>query len=152
MRIVLRDFGPGMAIAGTVSTSLLAIMFLFHLYQVKKRAPPNRRRVLAWIISLPFIISFLALCSFVVPRAATFCDAFKTLYIIFILYLVTSNVILFYRYLPYLLMHLIDLAVVLKGGQSESLRQFQLESAPVTLCVPICCWFGICFRGLSYNK
>ncbi len=92
IRIVLRDFGPGMAIAGTVSTSLLAIMFLFHLYQVKKRAPPNRRRVLAWIISLPFIISFLALCSFVVPRAATFCDAFKTLYYIYYIYTTFSYI------------------------------------------------------------
>ena len=70
-------FGEGVAIYGTVSTVLLAILFTINVFTVIKKNPIHCRRYLVWITSFPMLVSFLALVTFLVPRSAIMCDTIK---------------------------------------------------------------------------
>ena len=70
----------GMAIGGTASTTLLIVLFLISVAINIVRSPMEWRRLLAWITSMPMVISLLALVTFLVPRAGGICDVVKQSY------------------------------------------------------------------------
>ncbi len=73
----LGAFGIAFAVFGSVSTITLIILFILSIYQVIKKSPPQWRRLLTWIISMPMIVSVLSMVTFIVPGAAILCDTVK---------------------------------------------------------------------------
>nr|CAH0107278.1 unnamed protein product [Daphnia galeata] len=124
----------GVGIAGTISTILLTILFIINVFTNIKRSPARRRRLLCWITSMPMVVSVLSLIIFLVPRASDVCDIVKQIY------------------LPFVLMHFVDLALLIQGGEEGVLHEVVEVHAPLSLCQPPCCFFGICFRHLTFTK
>ena len=58
----------------------------------------------------------------------------------------------FVSYMPFLLMHFVDLTLLLEGGQSMALKDLVVAKTPMTLCLPPCCYAGLCFRNLTFTK
>ena len=79
-------------------------------------------------------MSFLAEMVILIPRAAAICDSVKQMFI------------------PFIMMHFIDLTLDLKGGQSIALEDLVVSNTSVTLCVPPCCCVGLCFKNVTYSK
>ncbi len=49
-------------------------------------------------------------------------------------------------------MHFVDLALLIQGGEEGVLNEVVEVHAPLSLCHPPCCFFGICFRNLTFTK
>lgn len=56
------------------------------------------------------------------------------------------------RYLPFVLMHFIDLALMILGGEEGVIRDTVGADTPLSLCTPPLCCFGICLRKLTFSK
>jgi hypothetical protein len=56
------------------------------------------------------------------------------------------------RYLPFVLMHFVDLVLLIQGGEEGVLNDVVEVHAPLSLCHPPCCFFGICLRHLTFTK
>ncbi|EFX65693.1 hypothetical protein DAPPUDRAFT_303564 [Daphnia pulex] len=130
----LGKFAFGVGIAGTISTILLIILFIVNVFTNIKKSPARRRRLLCWITSMPMVVSILSLIIFLVPRAGDVCDIVKQIY------------------LPFVLMHFVDLVLLIQGGEEGVLNDVVEVHAPLSLCHPPCCFFGICLRHLTFTK
>ena len=125
----------GVGIAGGITTFILGILFLLNVFRHIKKSPAAWRRLLAWITSTPMVVSNLSLIIFLVPRAGDTYDTVKQVY------------------LPLVLMHFINLALMIQGGEQGIIRDLVgTDSAPLSLCAPPCCCFGLCFRNLTFTK
>ena len=124
----------GVGIAGTITTIILIILFVFNVFRHIKKSPARWRRLLAWITSTPMVVSILSLLIFLVPRAGSTCDTVKQVY------------------LPFIEMHFMDLAVMIQGGEEAILRNLIGTQVPLSLCTFPCCCFGLCFRNITFTK
>ncbi|KAK4037113.1 hypothetical protein OUZ56_029152 [Daphnia magna] len=124
----------GVGIAGGISTALLIVLFIINVFTNIKKSPARRRRLLCWITSMPMVVSILSLFIFLIPRASDICDTVKQVY------------------LPFVLMHFVDLALLIQGGEEGVLNEVVEVHAPFSLCQPPCCFFGICVHDLTFTK
>ncbi|KAK4037116.1 hypothetical protein OUZ56_029155 [Daphnia magna] len=130
----LGKFAMGVGIAGGISTALLIVLFIINVFTNIKKSPARRRRLLCWITSMPMVVSILSLFIFLIPRASDICDTVKQVY------------------LPFVLMHFVDLALLIQGGEEGVLNEVVEVHAPFSLCQPPCCFFGICVHDLTFTK
>ncbi|KAI9552332.1 hypothetical protein GHT06_022697 [Daphnia sinensis] len=130
----LGKFAMGVGIAGGISTALLIVLFIINVFTNIKKSPARRRRLLCWITSMPMVVSILSLFIFLIPRASDICDTVKQVY------------------LPFVLMHFVDLALLIQGGEEGVLNEVVEVQAPFSLCQPPCCFFGICVHDLTFTK
>lgn len=49
-------------------------------------------------------------------------------------------------------MHFVDLVLLIQGGEEGVLNDVVEVHAPLSLCHPPCCFFGICLRHLTFTK
>ncbi|XP_046632889.1 organic solute transporter subunit alpha-like [Daphnia pulicaria] len=117
-----------------VTTLILVALFIANVAGFIRHSPPHRRLLLCWVTSFPMIISFLALMTLLIPRAGNLCDTVKQIF------------------MPFTMMHFVDLTLNFKGGQSAALEDLLQSNTPMSLCLPPCCCVGLCVRQLDYTK
>ncbi|XP_032793128.2 organic solute transporter subunit alpha [Daphnia magna] len=117
-----------------VTTLILVALFILNVASFIRHSPPHRRLLLCWVTSFPLIISFLALMTLLIPRAGNLCDTVKQIF------------------MPFIMMHFVDLTLNFKGGQSAALEDLLQSNTPMTFCLPPCCCLGLCIRQLDYTK
>nr|CAH0107279.1 unnamed protein product [Daphnia galeata] len=125
----------------SVSTLILVALFILNVAGFIRHSPPHRRLLLCWVTSFPMIISFLALMTLLIPRAGNLCDTVKQMYAQCLA-----------AFMPFIMMHFVDLTLNFKGGQSAALEDLLQSNTPMSLCLPPCCCVGICVRQLDYTK
>ncbi|KAK4029354.1 hypothetical protein OUZ56_022352 [Daphnia magna] len=121
--------GLGIAYGGTASSGLLTLLFFIQICSNVRKCPWEWQRSLSWIVSMPMIISWLSLTSFLVPRAGNLCSIVKQ------------------SYMPFMLMHFLDLALMIDGDEEQILNTLMDNRVPMSLCASPCCFFGICCRS-----
>ena len=110
------------------------VLFVLNVFTNIKESPARMRRLLAWITSMPMVVSLLSLIIFLVPKASDTAETVKQVY------------------MPFMLMHFIDLAMLIQGGEEGLLHEMVDVEMPISLCAPPFCCFGLCFRNLTFTK
>lgn len=127
-------FGLLGSILGAVISIFLIGLFILNVVNIIQKEPSQRRRLLVWITSLPMVVSLLSVTTMLVPRSGNLCETVKNVYI------------------PFLMMHFVDLTLQLEGGEKEALKKLTRQRTPLNLCMPPCCYIGICFRNCTFGK
>ncbi|KAI9563882.1 hypothetical protein GHT06_011349 [Daphnia sinensis] len=130
----LGTFGTAFGIFGIISTSTVTAIFVVSIFHVVRKHPSQWRRLVTWIVSMPMIVSILSLVTFLVPGAAILCDTVKQ------------------SYLPFVLMHFIDLSLLIEGGHRDTVQDLKDKDIPINFCRPPWCCVGLCYRNVNYNK
>lgn len=52
-----------------------------------------------------------------------------------------------FRYMPFMLMHFLDLALMIDGDEEQILHTLMDNRVPMSLCASPCCFFGICCKS-----
>nr|CAH0113448.1 unnamed protein product [Daphnia galeata] len=130
----LGAFGTAFSVFGSISTVMVTAIFVLSIFHVIRKSPPQWRRLLTWIVSMPMIVSILSLITFIVPGAAILCDTVKQ------------------SYLPFVLMHFIDLSLLIEGGHRDTIQDLKNRNIPINFCRPPWCCMGLCYRNMNYNK
>ena len=110
------------------------VLFVLNVFTNIKESPARMRRLLAWITSMPMVVSLLSLVIFLVPRASDTADTVKQVY------------------MPFMLMHFIDLALLIQGGEEGLLHEMVDVEMEISLCAPPLCCFALCVRNLTFTK
>lgn len=103
----------------------------------------------------PKVISFLALMTLLIPRAGNLCDTVKQMYVNTCWLLNMLNPFkfkIFYSFMPFVMMHFVDLTLDFKGGHTAALEDLLQSNTSMTLYMPPCCCVGLCVRQLDYTK
>ncbi|XP_046642535.1 uncharacterized protein LOC124327597 [Daphnia pulicaria] len=130
----LGAFGTAFSVFGIVSTLMVSAIFVLSIFHVVKKSTPQWRRLLTWIVSMPMIVSILSLITFIVPGAAILCETVKQ------------------SYLPFVLMHFIDLSLLMEGGHRDTIQDLTNKDIPINFCRPPWCCIGLCYKNITYNK
>jgi hypothetical protein len=59
---------------------------------------------------------------------------------------------IFKRYLPFVLMHFIDLSLLMEGGHRDTIQDLTNKDIPINFCRPPWCCIGLCYKNITYNK
>ncbi|KAI9560293.1 hypothetical protein GHT06_014308 [Daphnia sinensis] len=110
--------GLGIAYGGTASSGLLALLFFIQICSNVRKCPFHAYDNL-----------LLSLTSFLVPRAGNLCSIVKQ------------------SYMPFMLMHFLDLALMIDGDEEQILNTLMDNRVPMSLCASPCCFFGLCCRS-----
>ncbi|KAK2709918.1 organic solute transporter subunit alpha-like isoform X2 [Artemia franciscana] len=97
-------------------------------------APSKRRTMILWVAATPLVMSTLSFVGILVPRANNGCNYVKTLF------------------MPWVLMHLVNLTLNFHGGVNHLVPQLMRDKATLATCRPFCCCFGLYWKNVPYNK
>ena len=61
-------------------------------------------------------------------------------------------IIVLFRYMPFMLMHFLDLALMIDGDEEKVLETLMDNRVPMSLCAAPCCCFGLCCGNSVVTK
>ncbi|XP_065560261.1 organic solute transporter subunit alpha-like [Artemia franciscana] len=133
----LRAFGSYSVLVYVSSATITALtlaMFLYLTFRITRFAPSRRRTMILWVTATPIVLSFLSFVGMLLPKANYTCKHIKSLY------------------MPWVLMHLVDLTLDYHGGIQNLLPRLESDGATLALEQIPCCCAALIWGKVLYNK